>query len=271
VIISIDGVIVPRERATVSVFDRGFLYGDGLFEILRAWDGALPHLALHLDRLYGSAQELRMRVIDRAALIAHVTSTVAAAPAGDQRVRIIVTRGEGGIADRASSLGPGRTIVIAEPIGDLPREVSLATVEWPLPRRVGPSHKTLAYLDPLWARELAAAAGAGEALRLDADGNAAECATANIFVVAGSTVITPPLDGILPGITRARVLAACAANAISCVERSIPRDDLRTADEIFVTSAIRGVVPVTSLDGQARAAGPLTERLAGWINARPAI
>jgi branched-chain amino acid aminotransferase len=269
VIISIDGVIVPREHATVSVFDRGFLYGDGLFEILRAWDGTLPHLALHLDRLYISAQELRMRVIDRATLTAHVTDAVQSG--GDQRVRIIVTRGEGGIADRASSIGPGRSIVIAEPLGALPREVSLATVEWPVPKRVGPAHKTLAYLDPLWARELAAAAGADEALRLDSQGNAAECATANLFVVAGGTVITPPLDGILPGITRARVLAACASNEVPSAERSVSGDELRAADEIFVTSAVRGVVPVTNLDGEPRTAGPITERLASWINARPAI
>jgi branched-chain amino acid aminotransferase len=270
VIISIDGVIVPRESATVSVFDRGFLYGDGLFEILRAWDGVLPYLGPHLDRLYSSAQELRMRVIDRSTLSGHVAAAAAMA-GGDQRVRIIVTRGEGGIADRASTIGPGRTIVIAEPLGALPREVSLAIVEWPVPKRVGPTHKTLAYLDSLWARELAAAAGADEALRLDAQGNAAECATANIFVVAGGTVITPPLDGILPGITRARVLAACAENAVPCAERSVSRDELRAAEEIFVTSAVRGVVPVTNLDGEARAAGPITARLAGWINARPAI
>src|SRR5690348_15389569 len=98
-IVSIDGVIVPRESATVSVFDRGFLYGDGLFEVLRTWNGVAPHLDLHLDRLYISAQELRMRVIDRAALRAQVEQTIAAA-GGDLRVRVIVTRGEGGIAAR---------------------------------------------------------------------------------------------------------------------------------------------------------------------------
>jgi branched-chain amino acid aminotransferase len=271
VIISIDGVVVPRERATVSVLDRGFLYGDGLFEILRSWDGALPHLPLHLDRLYISTQELRMQVIERGALQSQVEQTLVAAGGGDRRVRIVVTRGEGGIAARAASVGPGRAIVIVEELGELPREVSLATVEWPVPRRIGPAHKTLAYLDPLWARELAAAAGADEGLRLDGDGNVAECATANVFAVIGGTVVTPPLDGILPGITRARVLAACAANGVASAERVISRHELREADEIFVTSAVRGVVAVTNLDGEARAEGGLTKRLAGWINARPAI
>jgi len=194
-----------------------------------------------------------------------------AAAGGDLRVRVIVTRGEGGIAARAASVGPGRAIVIAEPLGELPREVSVATVEWPLPRRIGPAHKTLGYLDPLWARELAAAAGADEAVRLDADGNVAECATANIFVVTGGEVVTPPLDGILPGITRARVLAACAAHGIPCRERTVSPDELHAADEVFVTSAIRGVVPVTSLDGAQRVFGTITRRLAGWIDARPHI
>lgn len=269
-IVSIDGVIVPRERATISVFDRGFLYGDGLFEVLRTFGGATPQLDLHLDRLYASAQELRMRVIDRATLRAQVEQTVAAA-GGDLRVRVIVTRGEGSIAARAAGLGPGRAIVIAEPLGELPREVSLATVEWPLPRRIGPAHKTLAYLDPLWARELAAAAGADEAVRLDADGNVAECATANIFVVRGGEVITPGLDGILPGITRARVLATCRAQGVPHAERSISRDELRAADEIFVTSSVRGVVPVTNLDGAPRLSGAITRRLAGWIDAQAVI
>jgi branched-chain amino acid aminotransferase len=270
VIVSIDGVIVPRESATVSIFDRGFLYGDGLFEVLRAWGGVTPTLDLHLDRLYMSAEELRMRVIERGSLKVQVLRTVQEA-GGDLRVRIVVTRGEGGIATRAASIGPGRAIVIAEPLGDIAREVSLATVEWPLARRIGPAHKTLAYLDSAWARELAAAAGADEALRLDADGNVAECATANIFVVVGGVVVTPPLEGILPGITRARVLAWCAGNGVPSAERTVSRDELRAADEIFVTSAVRGVVAVTNLDGEARATGPLTERLAGWIEARPAI
>jgi branched-chain amino acid aminotransferase len=197
--------------------------------------------------------------------------TIEEAGGGELRVRIVVTRGAGGIADRAASIGPGTTIVLAEPLGEVPSEVSLATVEWRIPRRIGPAHKTLAYLDPLWARELAAAAGADEAVRLDGDGNVAECATANIFAVRGGQVITPPVAGILPGITRARVLAACTAHGIPTAERTVACDELRTADEIFVTSAVRGVVPVTSLDGEVKAVGPLTERIAGWINARPAI
>ena len=269
-IISIDGAIVSREHATVSIFDRGFLYGDGLFEVLRTWDGTAPTLDLHLDRLYASAQALHMRVVDRAALRTQIEQTIAAA-GGELRVRVIVTRGEGGIAARAATIGPGRAIVIAEVLGELPREVSLAIVDWPLPRRRGPAHKTLGYLDPLWAHELAAAAGADDAVRLDADSNVAECATANIFVVHGGEVITPPLDGILPGITRRRVLATCKAHGVPHAERSISLDQLRAADEIFVTSAVRGVVPVTKLDDARRPAGALTRRFAGWIDARPNI
>lgn len=266
VTVSIDGVIVPREHATISIFDRGFLYGDGLFEVLPTWGD----LDAHLDRLYASAAALQMTVVDRVRLAEQVAATITAAGEGAHRVRIVVTRGPGSVGQRAAALGPGKSIVVVEPLGVLPREISAAVVDLPLPRRRGPAHKTLAYLDSLLARELAAAAGVDEAIRLDADGNVAECATANLFLVARGEIITPPLDGILPGITRGRVLAWCRANRIPCAERAVSTGELARADEIFATSAVRGVVPITRLDGAARTAGPLTVRLAS-IGGPPAI
>ncbi|HSD87377.1 MAG TPA: aminotransferase class IV, partial [Kofleriaceae bacterium] len=267
----IDGQLVPAAEATVSIFDRGFLYGDGLFEVLRTWGRAVPDLGAHLDRLYASATALEMQMIDRATLCEQIARTIDAAGEGDHRVRITVTRGPGRLGERFGNIGAGRTIVIAEPIGVLPTEVSLALVDWPLPRRQGPAHKTLAYLDHLVARELAAAAGADEAVRLDADGDVAECGSANVFIVEHGAVLTPPLTGILPGVTRAKVLVACELFRIPTEEVSVSLEQLRRADEIFVTSAVRGVVPVTKLDGQARPAGPITARIAAYINARPAI
>ncbi len=153
--------------------------------------------------------------------------------------------------------------MIVEPLPPQPRELALAIVDWPLPRRHGPATKTLAYLDHAIARELAAAAGADEAVRCDADGLVAECATANIFVVAGGAVATPPLDaGVLPGITRAHVLAACARLGIAARERRLTVAELAAADELFATSAVRGVVPVTRLDGGARTPGPVAKQIA---------
>ena len=261
--ISIDGELVPFERATISIFDRGFLYGDGVFEVLRTWHGVAVDLDAHLDRLYATARALALRTIDRGALAASVRATIAAAGAGDHRVRVVITRGAGPIGARFAELPRGRAIVIVEPLPELPSELALAIVDWPLPRRTGPGTKTLAYLDHAIARELAAAAGADEAIRLDAGGFVAECATANLFVVAGGAVATPPLDaGVLPGVTRARVLAACARLGIVAHERQITVGELAAADELFATSAVRGIVPVTRLDGTARAPGSITKQIA---------
>jgi branched-chain amino acid aminotransferase len=261
VIVSIDGQLVSDAR--ISVLDRGFLYGDGLFEVFPSWADIEPHL----DRLYASAAALKMRVIDRAELRAQVERIRGA----EQRIRVIVTRGPGALSKRVGELGPGHTIIIAEPVGTMPREISAAVVDWPLPRRAGPAHKTLAYLDHVLARELAAEAGADEALRLDADGYVAECASANLFIVRKDCVVTPPLVGILPGVTRARVLAWCRTHGVACVEESITREALAAADELFATSAVRGVVAITRLDGSPRSWGPITTQIADAISVRPAI
>jgi branched-chain amino acid aminotransferase len=268
VIVSIDGQLVSDAR--ISVLDRGFLYGDGLFEVFPSWADVEPHL----DRLYASATALKMRVIDRAELraqINRVLGTEHRVLGTEHRVRVIVTRGPGALGKRIGELGLGHTIIVAEPVGSLPREISVAVVDWPLPRRAGPVHKTLAYLDHLLARELAAEAGADEALRLDADGNVAECATANLFIVRDGRVVTPPLVGILPGVTRARVLALCSANGVVAGEETITLGALAAADELFATSAVRGVVPITRLDGSPRPRGAITSQIADAINARPAI
>jgi branched-subunit amino acid aminotransferase/4-amino-4-deoxychorismate lyase len=235
-IVSIDGRLVSPEQATVSIFDRGFLYGDGLFETFRTWNGVAVTVEQHLDRLRASARELRLPVgsID-------VQPAIAAAGGGDHRVKVIVTRG-------------GPTIVTVEALLDIPPELSAAVVDYPLPRRRA-GHKTLAYLDSWIAKDLATPAD--EAIRLDADGFVAEGAMSNVFIVDGGIAYTPPLGtGVLPGITRARVIA------IGGRERRFSVDELRAAAEIFVTSAVRGVVPVTRLDGIVRAAGPVTATIA---------
>jgi branched-chain amino acid aminotransferase len=260
--VSIDGVLHPPEQARISVFDRGFLFGDGVFEVLRTFDGELVDLDVHLDRLYSGASWLGLKVIDRERLREAALRTLANAGPGEQRIRLVLTRGPGPLLARPATLGPGKAIVIVEPLPAQATEVTLAIVDWPLPRRVHPAHKTLAYLDHVIARELAAAVGADEAVRLGAEGEVLECATSNVFAVHGGAVITPMLTGILPGVTRARVLAACAAAGIPAREARLTVEELRSAEEIFITSAIRGVVPVTRLDGEAMRAGPRTRQIA---------
>lgn len=275
--VSIDGNVVEAERAVISVFDRGLLYGDGLFEVLRTWDGVAVDLDAHLDRLFASARALQFKTIERAVLVDAVTRTLAVAqgslesrvatqqdqPSSELRVRIAITRGPGPIGARLGELGLGRSIVIAEPLPPQPSEVALAIVDWPLPQRTTCGHKTLAYIDHVIARELAAHIGADEAVRLDAAGWVVEGATSNIFIVSEGRVTTPPTHtGALPGITRSRVLACCAELAIPAGEAPMRVNNLHSADEIFITSALRGVSAVTRVDGQTRAAGPRTAVLA---------
>jgi branched-chain amino acid aminotransferase len=263
VAVSIDGVLVAAERASISVFDRGLLYGDGCFEVLRTWDGIARDLDAHLDRLFETAAFLQMKTIERTKLVEAVYRTIAAAGPGEHALRIVLTRGRGELAARLAELGPGTAIVMVEALGEQPEELALAVVDWPLGRRSGRGHKTLAYLDHVIARELARARGADEAIRLDADGHAIEGATCNLFVVIGGAVVTPPADtGALPGIVRARVLALCAKAGVRTVLRTLGLRDLRGADELFVTSSLRGVVPVTRLDGRLRQSGPVTTQLA---------
>lgn len=266
---SIDGELVEPDEARISVFDRGLLYGDGCFEVLRTWNGIARDLAAHLDRLYDTAGVLQLASVERKRVEEAVYKTIAAAGAGEHRIRIVLTRGPGALAAPLASLGPGRAIVIVEPLPAPPAGLAVAVVDWPLPRRQDVGRKTLAYLDHILARELARAAGADEAVRLDDAGHAVEGSTSNLFAVHGGTVQTAPTrGGILPGIVRARVLALCARERIPTRERALSVRDLRSADELFVTSSLRGVVGVTALDGAPRAIGPLTRRLsAGYAAA----
>ena len=260
--VSIDGVVVPAEAATISVFDRGLLYGDGCFEVLRTWDGVARDLEAHLDRLFDTAAFLHLQSLPRDALAAAVARTIAAAGPGDHRLRIVLTRGPGGLASPLPALGRGAAIVIVEPLPALPAEISLAVVDWPLPSRLGRGHKTLAYLDHVLAQELARERGADDAVRLDAAGDAVEGGTCNLFAVLGAVVVTPPVDaGALPGIVRGRVLDLCAEAGIRTVVRALALRELRSADEVFATSSLRGVVPVTRLDADVRPRGPVTLRL----------
>lgn len=295
----IDGVVVPEERATISVLDRGLLYGDGLFEVLRTWNGRAVDLAAHIARMEESAELLQLD-LDREAIIDAVTiaveaaSTVipagldaadeelaeeaATAPAaratvaargtrasGDWRVRIVVTRGPGSLAIPMAQAGPGQTIVIVEPLGTQPEEMSLAIVDWPLAPRTGRGHKTLAYLDHVIARELARDAGADDAIRLTSDGRVAEGGTCNVFAVRGGEVFATGAGGVLPGVTAAHVAVACERLDLP-MRAGFDVPALLAADEVFVTSALRGVVAVTRIvDASGNAhmlrRGPITDRI----------
>lgn len=256
-IVSIDGVLVPPASATISILDRGFLHGDGVFTILRTFAGRAVDGARHVERLLASARELQLRVPELPPLI---DAAIAAAGAGDHKVRVVVTRG-------AMSEPSGRTIIVVEPLPPQPAQLAFAVIDYPLPRRVGRGHKTLAYLEHLHAKELARAAGADEAVRLDADGLVCEGSTSNLFAVKAGAVSTPPTTtGALPGIVRARVLELWPV-----VVQPLEVLDLLAADELFATSSLRGVVPITRLGGKALPIGPVTTKIIAaydaWLRA----
>jgi branched-chain amino acid aminotransferase len=254
--VSIDGVRVDPQDAKISVFDRGFLYGDGAFEVLRTWNGRAVELPRHLDRLFETLDALSLRA-DRAVIERAVGEGLVGQPV-ELAIRIVVTRGPGPLAHRLRDLDTGATIVIVEPIGVQPTTVTAATVVFPLARRSGRGHKTLAYLDHVIARELARDVGADEAIRLDSDGSVVEAATSNVFAVVGGTVVTPPVDtGALPGIVRRRVLQLHPVTV-----RPLSMRELVDAEELFLTSSIKGVIGVHRLDNAPRGVGPVTTRIA---------
>ncbi len=271
----ISGQIVEPEFAKVSVFDRGFLYGDSVYETLGTVNGRLFALEEHLDRLARSAHSVGMSLPSRENIVAAVRATVAAAGNPESRVRIVVTRGVGqsGNLDPMSAQDP-QLIVIVQPLNAPAPElyesgvaVEIVSITRNHPGALDPSVKSGNYLNNVLAVGQARARrpGVHEAILCSPDGFVAEGATSNVFAVAGGVLLTPALSvGILAGITRGKVLALARAEGLPCVETRFSPDDLRGADEAFVTSAARGILPVTQIDGAPVGAGlpgPVTRKL----------
>jgi branched-chain amino acid aminotransferase len=269
----LDGKVVPPEEARVSVFDRGFLYGDSVYEVLRTF-GAVPFaLREHLERLERSAAGLRLPLPPAAALEAAVRDTLAAAGNAESYVRVMVTRGAGPIGlDPALGGHPLLIVIVRELELPDPRlyrdgaEVALVSVLRNHPRALDPAIKSGNYLNNILALAEARGRGAYEALFRDADGFITEGSSSNLFVVAGVTLRTPPLRaGILDGITRRHVIDLARSRGLAVEETALRPVDLTAADEAFVCSSVRSVMPVTRVDGAPLGSGrpgPVTLALA---------
>lgn len=270
----IDGQVVPGENARVPVFDRGFLYGDSIYEVTRTAAGAPLFLPEHLDRLGRSAQGLGMGLPP--GIAEAVAATLAALGEARAYLRIVVTRGAGDLDLDPAAADEPRLLAIAKPMKPLnPRlyreGAALSVVDW---RRNAPGHVPAAvksgnYLSSILAVVEAKKRQAYEALLCDLSGHIAEGASSNFFWVRGGQVYTPPLSvGILAGVTRGVVLGLLEPIAGSPVEsrlESLIRPaDLRDVDEAFLTSSVRGVVPVVRVDDLTIGdgmPGPVTRRI----------
>jgi branched-chain amino acid aminotransferase len=267
----VNGTITDRDGAVISVFDRGFLYGDSVYEVLRTAGGRSVDLDRHLERLARSAAAIALELPPDATVRTAVADTVRAAGNPDSYIRIIVTRGGGPInLDPAAAEHPSLLVIAAPlvmPAGEhytRGARLAIVGVQRTSRRAVDPAVKSGNYLNNIMALAEAKRAGAYEAVMLGPDGRVAEGSTSNVFAVRGGRCTTPFLStGLLPGITRQRVMELAADAGVAAVEGDLLPDDLRSADEVFITSSIRGVMPISQVDDQALAGapGPVTRRL----------
>lgn len=266
----LNGRIVPESEATVSVMDRAFLYGDGVFETLYALNGRPVRLEAHLDRLWQGADLLNVRVPFTRVEITKACEQVLRAPAFGQPaaalLRLTLSRGVGarGYSPRGAE---HPTLVITRHPATLPDEAparwTLLTASFRLPAgdRIA-AIKSCNKLAQVLARAEAEAAGADEALLLNTAGRVVEAAAGNLFFIENGAIRTPPLlSGILPGVTRAVVLELCRAAGVPVAEAAPSPEELARADGVFLTLSTQGIVAASSLDGQSLAAPPLIGRL----------
>jgi branched-subunit amino acid aminotransferase/4-amino-4-deoxychorismate lyase len=248
----VNGKLARGREAQLSLFDRGARDGEGIFETVRVERGRAQHWRRHLERLVLAAAELGFPVPPSpSALSAALGDVLAANDLSDAVVRITVTRGiPGGRPTRAGCWIEAESLSGRLWRGTRTGQASAMISAVPFsPGPIG-RFKTTSRLAYHLAREEARAAGVDEALLCGADGMVFEGAVSNLFAVLRGEVATPPLtSGIVPGITRARVLELCASLGIASRERTLSRDELRAADELFVTNSVQQVVPLVALDG----------------------
>lgn len=273
VYLSTKGGPVDPEDATISVFDRGFLYGDSVYETLRTTEGNLMDVELHMQRLRASGRGIGFEIpFSDEQVLAAVDETLVAAGNPESKVRIVVTRGAGPvILDARHSVSPVLCVMVSplvlpEP-EDYVRGISavIVHVERHAKNAVHPNLKTGNYLPNIMALRAATNRRGEDAILCNEQGFVTEGATSNVFIVKDGAVATPPIAvGLLEGITRLTILECARELGLDVSERDLRPEDVREADEVFLTSSVRGVMPVTMVDSMTLgrgSIGPVTERL----------
>jgi branched-chain amino acid aminotransferase len=259
----INGKLLPPEQATLSVYDHGLLYGDGVFEGIRIYSGRIFKLRTHLDRLYASAKSIRLPMpyaIDQ--LEQAVRDTVAANDRRDGYIRLCVTRGEGTLGLNPFVCKQPSIFIIVDSIALYPPElyeqgmaVITSSVVRNHPAALSPRIKSMNYLNNILAKIEAIDAGVMEAVMLNHLGYVAECTGDNIFLVTHRdgrpTLLTPPLHaGILEGVTKGAVEQIAREQNINVLSGDLTKHDLYIADEMFLTGTAAELIPVTKIDGR---------------------
>jgi branched-chain amino acid aminotransferase len=268
----LDGNLVDEAAAKVSVFDHGLLYGDGVFEGIRFYNGRIFRLEEHIRRLFDSARAI---ILDlpwtREEVCGFTCATVAANDLTDGYIRLVVTRGAGGLGLNPYLCPKPSMFIIASTIQLYPEEhykngLSIITcaTRRPSPAALMPQVKSLNYLNNIMAKVEAIQANALEAVMLNEQGYVTECTGDNLFIMKNGTLLTPLIsDGALDGITRAVIIELAGTLGVPVVERSLTRYDIFTADECFLTGTAAEVIPVVALDRRVIGSGkpgPITQR-----------
>ncbi len=255
----IDGKFYDEKNAKISVFDHGLLYGDGVFEGIRAYHGRVFKLREHIDRLFDSAKAIMLKVpMTSKALREAVVATCRRNRIRDGYIRLVVTRGTGTLGLDPDRCKKGSVIIIAGRIQLYPKELyekGMALITVPTTRNfanaINPAIKSLNYLNNILAKIEAKIGGCEEAIMLNPEGFVAECTGDNVFIVQGGQLLTPPLSaGALRGITRGAVLDLAREQCIEASEPALSRYDLYCADECFITGTAAEIVPVVKIDGR---------------------
>ena len=271
--IYIDGKFYPEANAKVSVFDHGLLYGDGIFEGIRFYNGRVFRLEQHLERLWNSARSICLDIpMTRQEMTEALLETIRQNHLRDGYIRLVVTRGVGNLGLNPEQCKNPSVIIIAATIAlyheDFYRKgLSIVTVATRRsnPASLNPAVKSLNYLNNVMARIEANLASADEALMLNDAGNVAECTADNVFIIKHSQIFTPPTTaGALEGITRSVVSDIAGEFDIKVIEADFTRHDIFVADECFLTGTAAEIVPVVKADGRIIGngkPGPITTRI----------
>ena len=269
----VDGKFVDEKKAVVSVFDHGLLYGDGVFEGIRAYNGRVFKLSEHVDRLFYSAKAILLKSpMSHRAICEAVRAACKRNKIRDGYIRLVVTRGAGTLGLDPNRCSNPQVIIIADKIQLYPEtfyKKGLEIVTVPTTRNhtnaVNPAIKSLNYLNNILAKIEAINAGCVEAIMLNSQGFVAECTGDNVFMLKGGELLTPPLAaGALYGITRSVAIELAESLGIKAKEPNLTRYDLYNADEVFITGTAAEVVPVVKIDGRQIGSGKpgkLTKKL----------